>query len=159
MSFIATTDEPKKREMITLEISGCKAVCPFCQKSFPVDGFEPEKSGFWGHYFSQKHKSVRPRSDEHTEAVKSAIRHARNVVRKATNAAIDAQELAAKQAKAMEALRLASNFSVSGEFLDEVIAEVHSLINMMEPYYSQCGAANSGIALIDRLNAIMRVKP
>jgi len=68
---------------------------------------------------------------------------------------IEAEQKAARQA---EAARLATRKNrkviLSTDEVDQIVAEIESLIDMMEPYWSQGGADKSARALVDRLNAM-----
>lgn len=84
---------------------------------------------------------------EFGEIVRKALRDAEAVVLRATRSA--------KQAEARRLQeRAARKVTLTTADIDEITAELRNLINMMEPYYSQGDCADSGDALIRRLDAL-----
>lgn len=81
-----------------------------------------------------------------------------NSIKGKIKAAEKAKAEAEKSAKLAEARRLNERrnrkVNLTTEQVDEIVSELNSLIDMMEPYYSQCDGAKDARALIDRLEAM-----
>lgn len=80
-----------------------------------------------------------------------AVKHKIHAAERQIAAKREAEERA--EAERLEARRLRT-ITLSTEQIDEIINELHSLIGMMEPYYSQGDCDRDARALIDHLEAL-----
>lgn len=124
---------------------GRKIECPFCD----------------GRHMSQNHISligsgigqhIMARHPEHAAAMKTANKLGQRRDRDRYAAEMKAIEDAEKEADR----RSKREFTVTGEFLDEVIGELRGLIRMMEPYYSQGNCDADAERLIEQIEKMHR---
>ncbi len=109
--------------------------CPLCGKSV---------YGFGG--LSQHLKALHP--DHHSAFIRAQKTADKNEKRKARDAADEVAARAVRQ------------ITITGEFADEIIGEIKSLIGMMEPYYAQCpNATESADDIVNRLDALATGAP
>lgn len=119
---------------------GQKVECPVCGKRVMYEAFR----SFSGSGLGQHIKSAHPA--EYPPIERAALARER------------AEALAKAAAEAEERERPLRTHMVTGALIDEIIGELRSLIDMMEPYYSQCGGGDDAEALIDRLDAIAKAR-
>lgn len=135
-----------------------RALCPACGNSHNIRSHNPERSGMWQHYFGRKCKQFRTtRGGTFPDGVVLAllIKQADNLGQKKYKAAIAKQKADAKAAADAHKAMLVRKYTISGAFLLDVIAEMEGLINMMEPYYSQCAADSDARETIRKIESIL----
>jgi hypothetical protein len=135
-----------------------RAECPVCGRSCSVRSKSAEGSGFWAHYFGKRCRSLRLQSDksypDHNN-IGLLIKQADNIGRKQLEATMEKQKLQERAEKRERHDRVHRKHSVTGGFLLDVINELQGALDMMEPYYSQCGAGADGRAMISKIEEIV----
>lgn len=110
-----------------------KVECPVCGKRFMSPSYMPFKHSAIGAHI----RSCHPELEAQVYAVVRQIEKEKE------------EEKAREEEEARR--RPLREFTVAGEFLDEIKREIQSLIGMMEPYYSQCITEVEGERLIERI--------
>jgi hypothetical protein len=121
--------------------------CLCCDRYLKVS-FGAATSDYYLHFRSKKHAKDRENLPDDIDGL--ILSRVKQVQKDEAKAAV-AQAAAFK---ASEKKRKATNFPVSGEMLDEIVAEMEALMQMMEPYYKQADADNEAEALVRRIKAI-----
>lgn len=137
-----------------LEVRDGMMKCLCCDRFFKVTR-TAETSGYYTHFMSKKHAADREQfPDDIADLIKPRIRS--QALKNHRNEKIEARnaEIAAAKTAEAEALRRSSLHLVSGEMLDEIVDEMHSLMAMMEPYYKQADADRDALALVARIKAL-----
>ena len=132
--------------------------CPVCGGAFSVRSYHPEKSGFWQHYFGKRCRALRTQSSAtypNSTEIAMLIKQADNRNQKRQDAAMKRQ----KEAEAAEKRELHDQVYrkhvVTGGFLLDIVGELSGALDMMEPYYSQCDADETGRDMISRIGDII----
>lgn len=140
------TNEPAHIMCAELMTDGNQIKCPICDQWHKAS-MSPKTSLFWAHFFSKKHRNLRPLDPNLEADLFAAIKKVERQSR--AQAIIDARDIKAAQKRFDQ--QLAQTHRVTGEFLNEIAAELQGLIYLMEPYHSQNGADASAQAMIEKL--------
>jgi uncharacterized Zn finger protein (UPF0148 family) len=128
----AFTDEA----LAGLVAQGRKVACPVCGRRVMSQGCMPFSQSGIGQHVRSAHPELEP------EVLAASRRRERQIK--------TAQDAAAKEARE----RPLRQHTVTGAFLDETTSLLNSLIDMMEPYYSQSSGADEAYELIERIEAM-----
>lgn len=112
---------------------GRKVECPICGKSYMSQSYRDFHNSGIGDHVRSKHPEL-----------------FREVLAASKRFAAAEKEKIQEERKEKE-LRPKRKFIVSGEFLDEVVEEMQSLIGFMEAYYIQGGCDKNALELIERI--------
>lgn len=137
-------DQPQVRDTgftsaLYLMANSGRMLCPFCGKTWRQSGYHYHR------LFAPVVDHVRSQHPEHGAQFAGAVQQVCKDV-------ADEKKAQAAIAKREAEERVHRAVVVTGGFLDEVIGEVRSLINMMEPYY--VGQEQEAEALIERLERL-----
>lgn len=115
---------------------GAKVDCPICAKRFMSEAYRPFTASGIGQHIRAMHPALEPE-------VIAAGKHHKHM------------EASARARIARDKIeRPLREHVVTGAFLDDVQSELRSLIDMMEPYWAQGNAADSALALVEKIEAM-----
>ena len=137
------------------------AECPACKQSCSIISHYPDRSGMWQHYFGKRCRQFRLNSDKdfpNGDKMLLLIKQAHNTSKREAKEAIAAEKKAEQDRKVALNASIHRKHTITGGFLMDVISELEGLIQVMEPYYSQCNADEGSRDIIQQLQDIIDSK-